>query len=440
MVFSALLCGVVACVGTDGTASDLTGTDYAPRPLASIVLAPDSVDIAIGDEIQLSPAFLDREGKELKSSSVAPQWESSDTSIVRVSPRGVVTARSVGTAHVFVRSGKFYSRGKVRVRRYRNNNNNNNNRPPVTEEPQTPAPKPENPPPAEEKPAPEDPKPTLPPPPVVEPDPTPTPTPPPPPPSVPQTPSGEPVPSASDKILLDTRASIQRAKSAAEAWATSLQHSMSGRTWHFTENMDGMGTRALRLDWPKYSGKCQDDGALLITYFQAPYPTHVMFSWKHRLGRTPTGGGIGEVNSFKVANAACGNAARKMFLLLRDVPDRGAKGRLEYIWPGPAPVRPTVTSDSYNLSFGMLPGQNFNPEQNVGRTITHTFEIKAASSATARDGIIRMWINGVKVIDVTNAQIGPEAIHRFQFPATFNSPSQDQSEYFWDIVAWVPKK
>lgn len=201
MVFSALLCGVVACVGTDGTASDLTGTDYAPRPLASIVLAPDSVDIAIGDEIQLSPAFLDREGKELKSSSVAPQWESSDTSIVRVSPRGVVTARSVGTAQVFVRSGKFYSRGKVRVRRYRNNNNNNN-RPPVTEEPDSqptapekPAPEPEKPAPEPEKPAPETPKPP-PPPPVAEPEPTP-----PPPPVAPST--GRPMGVSPNALLSD---------------------------------------------------------------------------------------------------------------------------------------------------------------------------------------------------------------------------------------------
>jgi hypothetical protein len=209
--------------------------------------------------------------------------------------------------------------------------------------------------------------------------------------------------------------------------------------------MDGANTHAVRVDWKNWNGVCSDQAANIITYLPRPYQTHVVITWKTRLGRTSTGGGVGTVGNFQITNKNCGgynntggNAGRKSLLVARAVPNMGAAGRIEYLWAGPAPVMPKVTSDALNLSYLPLKGVSVDLQAQVGKVITQTLELKAASSATAKDGIVRLWINGVKVVESLSAPIGPEAFHRFQIPSTFNSPMQDQSEYFWDIVAWTP--
>jgi len=218
-----------------------------------------------------------------------------------------------------------------------------------------------------------------------------------------------------------------------------------GGPWAFTTDMDGAGKHALRVDWKNWNGVCADQSATLITYLPKPYQTHVIVSWKQLLGRTATGGGVGNVGSFQVTNPNCGgynntggNAARKEFMMLRDVPNMGSAGRIEFLWAGPAPATPKITSDALNLSFNTLSGVAFDPQAHVGQVITQTIELQAASSATATDGIVRLWINGVKVIENTHAPLTATAFERFQLPTTFNSPMQAQSEYFWDIVAWTP--
>jgi len=280
------------------------------------------------------------------------------------------------------------------------------------------------------------------------PTPTPTPTPTPIPTPAPAPTAGNPVPVTGDALLLDTRQAMQQATQLGSAWpaarlgavpmGTKAMYEISG-LYAFTSNVDGAGTRALRIDWKAWNGTCADQAATLITYFAQPYPKHLIVSWKQRLGRSATGGGVGAVNSFQITNPKCGtagNGARKEFMALRDVPGMGSQGRLEYLWAGPAPAHPKITSDALNLVYNPLSGVAFDPQAHMGEVISQTIELQAASSATATDGIVRLWINGVKVIENTHAPIGPEAFQRFQFPTTFNSPSQDQSEYFWDIVAW----
>ena len=232
---------------------------------------------------------------------------------------------------------------------------------------------------------------------------------------------------------------MQQATSLANLWPGTYE--VEGNL-AFSANMDGNGTHALRIDWNSFNGRCGDAGGHMRNYLPQPYSKHLIFSWKQHLGRTPTGGGIGAVNSFQITNSGNGcdfNAGRKELLVARDVADGGGFDRMDYIWPGPAPVSPRVDNGNQNLNINILPGLSFNPQQHVGETIVQTVELQAESSPGASDGIVRVWINGVKVIENVRAKIGAEAFNRTELPSTFNSPAQDQSEYIWDVVAWVPQ-
>jgi hypothetical protein len=72
--------------------------------------------------------------------------------------------------------------------------------------------------------------------------------------------------------------------------------------------------------------------------------------------------------------------------------------------------------------------------------MTWTLYFRAASSPSANDGIARVWVNGQLIIETTTGSFGPEGYHRFQLPATFRAPQFNQSEYYWDIVAWTPNR
>lgn len=251
--------------------------------------------------------------------------------------------------------------------------------------------------------------------------------------------SSEPLPRAGDRILLDGRVSMQQATSLANLWPGNYE--VEGNL-AFTNNMDGNGTHALRIDWASFNGVCGDAGAHMRNYLPQPYSKHIIVSWKQRLGRTPTGGGVGNINSFQITNSGNGcdaNAGRKELLVCRDNADGGCYDRMDYLWPGPAPVSPRVDNNNQNLNFQVLPGMQFDPQSHVGQTIVQTVELQAESSTGASDGIVRVWINGIKVIENTHARIGAEAFNRTELPSTFNSPAQAQSEYIWDVVAWAPQ-
>jgi hypothetical protein len=246
---------------------------------------------------------------------------------------------------------------------------------------------------------------------------------------------------------------MQQATSVANIWpaaalgtgpSTQASYEFEG-TGAFTTNFDGNGTHALRVDWASFNGHCSDAGPSgeVLTYLPSPFAKHIIISWKQHLGRTATGGGIGAIGSFQITNSGNGcdpNAGRKELIVCRVNADDGCYDRMDYLWPGPAPVSPRVDNNNQNLNFNFLPGVTpFDPQQHVGETIVQTLELQAESSTGAGDGIVRVWIDGTKVIENLHAKIGAEAFNRFTLPSTFNSPAQDQSEYIWDIVAWVPQ-
>ena len=245
-----------------------------------------------------------------------------------------------------------------------------------------------------------------------------------------------PLPDANDRILLDARQRLQQATTLGEAECALRATGTCSPTVQptaetgFTTDVDGSGTRALRKSWRGMS-ICDDASA---AYWQvrlpSPYPRRMFISWKMRMGRTATGGGLGAVGAFDITNGNCGNAGRKVMLVLRDVPDEGGNGRIDYLWPGSAPVQPSV-------GFQPLNRGAFQPQDHVGQTLQQTLYLQAESSPTANDGVLRLWVNGALVMEFVG-DVGPEAFHRFQFPSTFRAPIQDQTEYWWDIVAWEP--
>lgn len=244
------------------------------------------------------------------------------------------------------------------------------------------------------------------------------------------------IPTPSGTVLVDLRGAIQGTTTdfaTAMAASKAVYEVAQGRPFSLDLDIDGAGTHGLRVDYPAWNGvTAQDDGATLILYLpkvNGAYPKHVLFSWKHKM-----------FSPFQITNpAASYNASRKMWLTLRDRPDLGGEGRVDYIWPGPAPISPRVDYATQEKNYNVLPGVSFNPQEHVGEVLRSTLEYKAESTAGAADGVVRLWINGQKLIEYTAASIGAEAFQRFQFPCTFNSPAIAQSEVFWDVVCWTPE-
>ena len=248
---------------------------------------------------------------------------------------------------------------------------------------------------------------------------------------------------------MDGRVSMQQATSIANLWPGSptgtvptsqLRYELN-KYLKFAADIDGKGTHALRVDWTSFNGHCGDQSHRSVTYLSEPYSKHIIISFKQLMGRTATGGGIGKLNSFQITNEGNGcdfNAGRKILLVCRVNADGGCFNRMDYLYPGPAPVKPRVDNNTVQCHCGLLPGVAFNPQDYVGKTIVTTEELQAESSAGAKDGIVRVWVNGKKIIENTHAEIGAEAFNRFELTPTFNSPAQDQTEYIWDVVSWVP--
>ncbi|MEX2284709.1 MAG: Ig-like domain-containing protein [Gemmatimonadota bacterium] len=340
--------------------------------VASIQITPAVASIEIGSTLQLSATPYDAKGKALSGTAIS--WSSSDPNTATVSAQGIVQGMMAGVAVVSASAAGMTETVSMTV--------------------------------------------------------------------TPQT--GDPRPDASDLILIDSRTRLQQATTRGEAECAIRASPCTPNpalntpgldTAHFalSLNMDGNGTRALRVTWKKPAtfGDCCGGG------YQQPVipgaPKEVYIQWKHRLGRTSTGGGIGALNSFAINNPLdpVGNAGRKVMLLLRDVPDMGGSGRIDYLYQGGTGVQVT-------LGFKGLNKGPFQPDQMVGQTIIQTIYAKAESSADSNDGVLRLWVNGQLVLDHIG-DFDPWGIHRIQFPSTYRSPAQDQTEYLWDLIVWQPK-
>ena len=252
----------------------------------------------------------------------------------------------------------------------------------------------------------------------------------------------DPQPGPGDRILFDTRASLQS--------ATSLQQAIAGIDYtsgiQFSRNFNGRGTNAFRVEWRGWGGTCSEQtrqiGHVFAGEKQGFSPRRIYMQWKMRMGRHPadTNTSFGAVNDFAITNPNCGtggNAGRKMTIMGRGNPatgaDAGNDGRTDVIWGGPSPSRFSVRLDTE----GVAKYANWFPEDHIAEDLTITVYYQAATAPGRSDGRIMAWVNGTKIMDTT-AAMDVQGFRGFSLPSVFNSPRKDQVEYIWDIVIWTP--
>lgn len=239
--------------------------------------------------------------------------------------------------------------------------------------------------------------------------------------------------------------------------------------WNWTTDVDGTGTRAFRLDrrgWadngPNYLPTVGDNNYSIvpsIPLVSGSAPKEIYVQWKHRMGRTVTGGGYDDtaqvngvdrssvVGRFAITNEdhVPSNASRKWILANR--PGSG-QFRLDLIWAGDwtttvgqsRSCHIECSSPVQNPSPGMLNISNatWNPKSVINQNFTFTVRFKAESTNGAADGLIQVWVDGVKLGERLNWAIGAAGFDRVELPNIINSPQYTQTEYMWDFVLWVP--
>jgi uncharacterized protein YjdB len=243
-------------------------------------------------------------------------------------------------------------------------------------------------------------------------------------------------PAEGDRILLDTRTSLQHATTRAQA-IRAFNNANAGWLWVFTPNVDGQGTNALRIDWPRrVSPSCAYATALLTANLPAPAANRLVIQWKHHLGRTATGGGFGTVGAFSLVDHGCPKG--REVATLHGASTGAAAPQLMYGWTGASPVAPFVARDGAPaLQISALP-DIARLDDYVGRTAVHTLFVQAESAPGASDGIVALSIDDQLVLLNTTAPLSVGAFRQISFPGESPRPRQRQSEYFWDFVVWEP--
>jgi hypothetical protein len=230
-------------------------------------------------------------------------------------------------------------------------------------------------------------------------------------------PTGEPVPTSTSKVFFDTRPGgaqdYQKLNSLQEALAVWDVGYRGPVAW--TTNMDGNGRHALRWDWS--SSPTEQDG---VVERSLPSVTgRMVTSWKIHLGRTSTGGGVGNVGYYGLNNGG----GTKRFLWLR----QDGTYRIYLVWRGyPSYDYNTFAIDGVSWNSNPISG---NPYAYVGQEQRWTVEMVLPNT-------IRAWVNGVKVLDQSNANLGTTPFTSIQTPATMNYPAAAMSEYWYDVVVW----
>jgi hypothetical protein len=196
--------------------------------------------------------------------------------------------------------------------------------------------------------------------------------------------------------------------------------------WDFTTNYDGSGKHALRVDWTPNPGA--ESEASSIFY----YPTTInqlYWSVTIHLGRTATGGGVGNIGSFSPVTATGG---MKRLLFLRNKDDGTDRINLYWNASNPSAVASSMSIDNRNYN------SYFTVDLGIGVDVRWTGRIIPSSSSTAKDGIVQVWRNGVLVLNDQAAAIGNLPFQEKEMIATRWNCTQNETEYWTDLVVWRP--
>lgn len=297
-----------------------------------------------------------------------------------------------------------------------------------------------------------------------EPEPPPDTTPgPPPPPPPPDSTSPVPPPPGDASILFDTRAGAVKnsrgkggdlqsvtSQAAADAMFDYIPLADDNR-WTLSTDFDGRGTTALAALYPGGPTDLDVNRAFAV-YLPEPLPRQLCVQMKEWAGRHPADRNpevIGEVGYFDITSDIDldNSAGRKMFRVLRDIPDRGALWGFDLLFHGPSPGATPGLGYFTEVSGGINPDGSggaqyllgFQPEDFYNQPVTITYCMGASSADDAFDGWLRFWWAGEQYLDRTDVPMGSMAFHRFQAPMIIRSPEKDMTDYWWDIVAWIPR-
>jgi len=246
-------------------------------------------------------------------------------------------------------------------------------------------------------------------------------------------------PDANDRILLDVRQSLQQATSVSQALGlfpgndhTPVRGARNSAGWSFAQNFDGRGTKALRADWGAVSG---DQGVRIITNLTGTKPRELYIQFKGRLGKHPSDADAnGSDNVFPLYPQS---NSMKRLLINRDGVGGGGQSRIDYVWTRTNPSVARVQIDHLNWGVDGS-ASTWTASKIVGREYTTTIYVKVSSSNGARDGIYRVWVDGVQVLNQTGVNLDGYALDRFEFPSVAHSFPVPASEYYWDFLAWSP--
>lgn len=91
-----ILAGVLVLAGCDST--DVSDPD---NQLTDVIIAPDSVSIAVGEQVDFSARFLTASGDTVQHPDVTlySDWTSTNTTVFTVADNGLATGREPGMAY-----------------------------------------------------------------------------------------------------------------------------------------------------------------------------------------------------------------------------------------------------------------------------------------------------------------------------------------------------
>ncbi len=246
-------------------------------------------------------------------------------------------------------------------------------------------------------------------------------------------------PRSADRVLLDARAALQQATTLTAAlgsWGASLD-SVSRVRVRLAGDIDGRGTNGLRLDWQGTGDgdDCQERSPSIGVTLPKPFPDRIYIQWKQRLGRSRTGGGLGEIDSFVIPANSCDELdGRFVWTVGRD---EGTGRRVDLRWRGGGAVRPVLNVKRTSILAEPNQQWEFLPAGHRGEEIVQTLYLQAESRRGAGDGVMRLWVGDRLLTERTALALGAERFRRMNFPWTMAAPPRGQTEYFWDMVSWV---
>ncbi|TVP42304.1 MAG: hypothetical protein EA350_16470, partial [Gemmatimonadales bacterium] len=349
-----------------------------------ISIDPGALSLKVGNTQGVKVTLKDANGHDLVSQGT-PFWTTSNAAVMTVSPTGVVKAEGAGSAVLTVTSASLSTTAAVAVAAD-----------------------------------------ATPPPPVV------------------GNPDAIPSPTGADRIILDSRESLQAANSFDEA--RKVFSNVHGN-WGFTRDFDGRGTRALVAKWVGVGTNWGDQSRMIQQYlYNEDRVQDIYIQWRQWMGRTPhdTDVAHGVMQRFDFVNPSdpgSPNAARKMIRTTGSRWDRDIQ-RTTALLPGPSPIQFRFYGD-YNTSSSRTNGsQRFETSDLENRELVFTFRIRAESAQGVQDGILAWWIHDGQTGEVVdsgtkeNAELGMRHTNVVNFPTVMRSPKEDMSEYFWDVLFW----